>query len=44
MKDFFKNFSEKTFVNNRSERTFVNGGMNFMTPTGCLPFQQEKKS
>ncbi len=35
MKEFFKNFSE---------RTFVNGGMNFMTPTGCLPFQQEKKS
>ena len=35
MKEFFKNFSEKTFVNN---------DMNFMTPTGCLPFQQEKKS
>ena len=35
MKEFFKNFSEKTFVNNR---------MNFLTPTGCIPLQQEKMS
>ena len=35
MKDFFKNFSEKTFVNN---------GMNFLTPTGCIPLQQKKMS
>ena len=35
MKEFFKIFSEKTFVYN---------GMNFLTPTGCIPFQPEKKS
>ncbi len=35
MKEFFNVFSEKTFVNN---------GMNFLTPTGCIPLQQQKMS
>ncbi len=36
MKDFLKNISDKMFVNNN--------GMNFLTPTGSIPFHQEKMS